>query len=169
MFRTPSFKKVSYKSVYTSHNISISSISQTFHELLRKGQKGEKNAPPPPLQPEEHKQNQMPRGVGTAQWLECQNHDHMVVGLSPAGVLGEIFFSGVNISCWLFVWYLLHLCVTTVTHKRSQSFCQKCKWQVTATHTCTLHVWLQMKWHMNWCRVSLAAARKQQMSTSVDS
>ena len=32
-------------------------------------------------------------------------------------------------------------------NKRSQSFCQKCRWLVTAKSTCTLHMWLWMKWH----------------------
>ena len=39
--------------------------------------------------------------------------------------------------------------VTTVAHKRSWSFCQKCRWQVTAKHTYTLPMWLWMKWHCN--------------------
>ena len=34
-----------------------------------------------------------------------------------------------------------------MAHKRSWSFCQKCRWQVTAKHTWTLPMWLWMKWH----------------------
>ena len=34
--------------------------------------------------------------------------------------------------------------------KRSQSFCQKCGWQVTAKHTCTLCLGLCTKWHGAW-------------------
>ena len=30
-----------------------------------------------------------------------------------------------------------------VTRKRPKSFCQKCKWQVTVKHICTLRMWLQ--------------------------
>ena len=41
-------------------------------------------------------------------------------------------------------------CVTAVACKRSQSFLQKCRWQVTAKHTYTLHMWLCMKWHGAW-------------------
>ena len=37
--------------------------------------------------------------------------------------------------------------VTVVALKRSQSFCQKCRWQVTAKHTCMLPMKLWMKWH----------------------
>ena len=37
--------------------------------------------------------------------------------------------------------------ITAGVHKRSWSFCQKCRWQVTAKHACTLHMWLCMKWH----------------------
>ena len=40
--------------------------------------------------------------------------------------------------------------VTAVAHKRSQSFCQKCRWQVSAKHAYTLHMWLCMKWHGAW-------------------
>ena len=39
---------------------------------------------------------------------------------------------------------------TTVAHKRSWSFCRKCRWQVTAKYGCTLHTWLCMKWHGAW-------------------
>ena len=31
-------------------------------------------------------------------------------------------------------------CVTTVARKRSRSFCQKYRWQVTAKHTCTIRM-----------------------------
>ena len=34
--------------------------------------------------------------------------------------------------------------------KRSQSFCQKCRWKVTAKHACSLLTWLCMKWHGAW-------------------
>ena len=33
-----------------------------------------------------------------------------------------------------------------VARKISPSFCQKCSWQVTAKHACTLRMWLCMKW-----------------------
>ena len=44
---------------------------------------------------------------------------------------GRIYFSRVNFLCSLLFRCLFHSCVTAV-HKRSQSFCQKCRWQVTA-------------------------------------
>ena len=34
--------------------------------------------------------------------------------------------------------------------KRSRSFCQKCRWQVTAKHAYTLRMWLCLKWHGAW-------------------
>ena len=34
--------------------------------------------------------------------------------------------------------------------KRSRSFCQKCRWQVTDKHAYTLRVWLCMQWHGAW-------------------
>ena len=41
--------------------------------------------------------------------------------------------------------YPFHPRVTAVARKRSRSFCQKCRWQVTAKHTCILPMWLRMK------------------------
>ena len=46
-------------------------------------------------------------------------------------------------------------CVTTIARKRSRSFCQKCRWQVTAKRTYTLRMWLYMKWHGAWCTQNL--------------
>ena len=43
------------------------------------------------------------------------------------------------------LWYPFHPHVTAVARKRSQSSCQKCRWQVTAKHTYTLRMWLCMK------------------------
>ena len=37
--------------------------------------------------------------------------------------------------------YLLLPHVTTAAHKRSSPFCPKCRWQVTAKHTCSLPIW----------------------------
>ena len=42
--------------------------------------------------------------------------------------------------------YLFHCRATAVACKISQSFCQKCRWQVTAKRTYTLPMWLWMKW-----------------------
>ena len=36
------------------------------------------------------------------------------------------------------IWCLFHPHVTPVARKRPWSFCQKCRWQVTPKHTCTL-------------------------------
>ena len=85
-----------------------------------------------------------------AQWLECWTCDWKVVGSNPCRSGGRIFFSRVDFLCWLLVRYLFHPCVTAVAHKRSWSFCQKCRWQVTAKHTYTLRMWLCMKWHGAW-------------------
>ena len=40
--------------------------------------------------------------------------------------------------------------VTAVARKRSRSFCQKWRWQVTAKHAYTLRMWLCVKWHGAW-------------------
>ena len=83
------------------------------------------------------------RGAGIAQWSERRTRDRKVPGSSPGRSGGIIFFSRVNFLCWLLFWYLFH---PRVTCKRSQSFCQKCRWQVTAKHTYTLPMWLSVKW-----------------------
>ena len=74
-------------------------------------------------------------GVGIAQWLECQTCDWKVVGSNPCRSGSRIFFSRVDFLCWLLFRYPFHPRVTTVAHKRSRSFCQKHRWQVTAKHT----------------------------------
>ena len=42
--------------------------------------------------------------------------------------------------------YLFHPHVTTVASKRSRSFCQKCRWQVSTKQACTLCIRFCMKW-----------------------
>ena len=85
--------------------------------------------------------------LGIAQWLECWTHDWKVAGSNPFRSGGRIFFSRVNFLCWLLFRYPFHPRVTAVACKRS---CQKCRWQVTAKHAYTLHMWLCMKWHGAW-------------------
>ena len=87
---------------------------------------------------------------GDSSVLERQTHDWKVAGSNPCRSSRKNFFSRVNFLCWLLFRYHFHSCVTAVAHKRSQSFCQKCRWQVTAKHTCTLHMRLCMKWHGAW-------------------
>ena len=48
------------------------------------------------------------------------------------------FFSRINILCWHLFRYPFHLCVTAVARKISRSSSQKCRWQVTYKHACTL-------------------------------
>ena len=45
------------------------------------------------------------------------------------------------------------LCYCSRT-KRSRSFCQKCRWQVTVKHTCTLLMWLRINWHCQLCMLA---------------
>ena len=89
-------------------------------------------------------------GAGIAQWLERRTHDWKVAGSNPCWSSGRIFFSRVDFLCWLLFRYLFHPRVTAVACKRSWSFCQKCRWQVTAKHAYTLHMWLCMKQHGAW-------------------
>ena len=85
-------------------------------------------------------------GAGIAQWLERRRTRDWkpVAGSNPRGCWngGRIFFSRVDFLCWLLFRYPFHPRVTTVARKRSRSFCQKCRWQVTAKHAYTLRMWL---------------------------
>ena len=85
-----------------------------------------------------------------AQWLECRIRDWKVAGSNPCWSGGRNFFSRVDFLCWLLFWYPFHPRVTAVARKRSRSFCQNCRWQVTAKHAYTLRVWLCMEWHGAW-------------------
>ena len=78
--------------------------------------------------------------AGTAQWLEHQTHVERWQFQVPAGVAGELSSPGSAFLYWLLFWYLFHPCVAAVAHQRSWSCCQKCRWQVTAKNTCTLHI-----------------------------
>ena len=81
-------------------------------------------------------------GAGIAQWLERRTRDWKVAGSNPCWNGGRIFFSRVDFLCWLLFRYPFHPRVTTVARKKSRSFCQKCRWQVTAKHAYTLRMWL---------------------------
>ena len=81
-------------------------------------------------------------GAGIAQWLERRTRDWKVAGSNPCWSGGRIFFSSVDFLCWLLFRYPFHPRVTTVARKKSRSFCQKCRWQVTAKHAYTLRMWL---------------------------
>ena len=87
-----------------------------------------------------------------AQQSPCRTRDQKVVGSNPCRSGGRIFFSHlVNFLCRLLFRYPFHARVTAVARKRRRSLCQKCGWQVTAKHACTLCMWLCMKW--TWCVV----------------
>ena len=90
------------------------------------------------------------QAAGIAQWLECWTRDQKAAGLNPCKSGGIIFFSRVNFLCWLLFRYPFHSRVTTEARKKSRSFCQKCRWQVTAKHTYTLCIWICIKWHGAW-------------------
>ena len=90
------------------------------------------------------------QGAGIAQWLERRTRDWKVAGSNPCRSGGRIFFSRVDYLCWLFFRYPFHPRVTAVARERSRSFCQKCRWQVTAKHAYTLRMWLCKKWRGAW-------------------
>ena len=106
--------------------------------------------------------------AGIAQWLERRNRDRKVPGSSlRRSGRKKKKFSRVDFLCWLLFRYPFHPRVTAVASKRSRSFCQKCRWQVTAKYTCTLPMWLWLKWHcklVHGCMVyTELAPRRQQI------
>ena len=88
-----------------------------------------------------HKSN-TDQGAGIAQWSEHRTRDWKVAGSNPCWNGGRIFFSRVDFLCWLLFRYPFHPRVTAVARKKSRSFCQKCRWQVTAKHAYTLRMWI---------------------------
>ena len=84
------------------------------------------------------------------QWLERRTRDWKVAGSNPCRSGGRIFFFKVDFLCWLLFRYPFYPRVTAVARKKSRSFCQKCRWQVTAKHAYTLRLWLCMKWYGAW-------------------
>ena len=102
-------------------------------------------------------------GAGIARWLERRTHDQKVAGLNPCRSGGRTFFSRVNFLCWL-IWYPFHPCVTAVALKRCLSFCQNCRWQVAAKHTCTLCMWLSWSNMMHGCMVYTECAKMAAVS-----
>ena len=89
-------------------------------------------------------------GAGIAQWLERQTRDRKVAGSNPCRSGRGNFLLQRNFLCWLLFRYPFHPRVIAVARKRPRSFCQKCRWQVTAKHAYTLRMWLCMKWHGAW-------------------
>ena len=87
----------------------------------------------------------------TQEGLAHRTRDWKVAGLSPGRSGRRIVLSRVNFLCWLLFWYLFDPCVTAVAHKRSQTFCQKCRWQITAKHSHTPYIcgfaWSDMTVH----------------------
>ena len=97
-----------------------------------------------------HKKLNNSHGAGIAHWFERWTRDRKVAGSNPCWSGGRIYFSRVDFLCWLLFRYPFHHRVTAVARKRPWSFCQKCRWQVTAKHAYTLRMWLCMKWHGAW-------------------
>ena len=65
-------------------------------------------------------------------------HDRKVASWSPGRSGGRIFFSRANFCVLTLIRCPFHPRLTTVARKRSRSFCQKCRWQVTPKHAYTL-------------------------------
>ena len=89
------------------------------------------------------------RGEGVAgQWLERRARDWEVAGSNPCRSGRRVFFHKVNFLCWLLFRHPFLPRLTAVARKRTRSFCQKCRWQVTAKYACNLRKWLCTKWHV---------------------
>ena len=62
--------------------------------------------------------------------VEIRTRGQKVSGSSPCTSGGRVYLSRVSFLCWLLLRYPFHPRVTAVAHKRSGSFCQKCRWQL---------------------------------------
>ena len=60
----------------------------------------------------------------------------------PAGMAGEFSSAGSTFCADSYFGIRSTPGVTTVARKKSRSFCQKCRWQVTAKHAYTLRMWI---------------------------
>ena len=85
---------------------------------------------------------------------------HWQTGWLITHYCGDIFFSRVNFLRWLLFQYPFHPRVATVACKRSWSYCQKGRWQVTAKHASTLRMWLRdvMQCMVVWCTQKAAVS-----------
>ena len=104
-------------------------------------------------------------GAETAQWLERWTRDRKVSGSSLGRSSGTIFF----LQGQLWVLTLISVSVPIV-RKRSRSFCQMRRWQVTAKHACTLRTWICVKWRdmVHGCMVyTKSAPRRQQFHVAL--
>ena len=79
--------------------------------------------------------------------VERRTRDRSVAGSSPDRSCRRIFFSRVHFLCWLLFRYPFHPRVTAV------AFCQRCRCQVTAEHTCTVVFVFEWSDTVNWCMV----------------
>ena len=65
----------------------------------------------------------------------------------PAGGAGEFSSPGSTFCADSYFGIHSTSSITAAACERSQSFCQKCRWRITAKHAYTLSMWLCMKWH----------------------
>ena len=80
----------------------------------------------------------------------------------------ENFLLQGQLSVLTLIRYPFHPRVTAVARKRPRSFCQKCRWQVTAKHAYTLRMWLCMKWH-GACLYGVRRTRRDWLPLAADS
>ena len=122
-------------------------------------------------------------GAGRARWLGHRTRDREVAGFESRQERREKVYSTWSTFCADSFRYPFH--ITALARKRSLSFCQKCRWQVTAKHAYTLcdFEWIDtVTWCIvEWCTQNLrrngsisrgtshaAATKRYQYTTSVD-
>ena len=88
-----------------------------------------------------------PLGSGDSSVDRAPDSLSKVSGSSPGKSGGRIVFSGVHFHVLTLIPYSFQPRVTAVARKISRSFCQKCTWQVTTNHACTLGMWICVKLH----------------------
>ena len=77
-------------------------------------------------------------GVGIACWLEHRTLDRKVASSNPGRSGGENFLLQSQLCVLSLIRCPFQPHVPAVVRKRSRSFCQKCRWQVTPKHAYTL-------------------------------
>ncbi len=88
------------------------------------------------------------RGSVASSVVEYRSRDRKAAGSSPGRSDGRIVFSPGSTFCADSYFGICSIPVLpSKPRKISRSLCQKCRWHVTAKHTCSLRMWLRVKRH----------------------
>ena len=86
-------------------------------------------------------------------WQQIEKNNHKTATINKTLKLNQYMLTQSSTTSSTTVsLFTLSTLVTAVARKtkRPRSFCQKCRWQVTAKHAYILRMWLCMKWHGAW-------------------